>query len=140
MNEELAEQILKNVNDPGQRKLIGDLIAGKVVKYVKCMSKECKGRIIAHIMKDGRIRATTEYGLMYLLAHRPRFDGYLGFQCLCGNDSRLCEQEKGIRGIEENCLSAEDIVKVGKRLKKKKNKYDEVNGKQLIDNFLIENF
>jgi hypothetical protein len=54
---------------------------------------ECKKDI-------GKIEYAGSYGYIYLeengiLSVRPRMDGHLGFQCECGNDSRLCEAEKG---------------------------------------------
>lgn len=120
----------------GQRKSIENIISGEVIDQVIC--GEC-GRVIAEVYKDGRIEPKLDgKGKMWLLATRNRLDGYLGFQCLCGNDSRLSEQEKGVKGIELNRVTKKDIEKVLGRVSSKPSEYIMENGEQNIDNFIIK--
>jgi len=140
MRPEKAKKILETIKDPKQRKTVEGILYGIIVKNVRCMSKACKGRIVAHIYNDGSIKATTEKNkrgelLMFLRAFRHRLDGYLGFECWCGNDSRLCEAEKGVVG---RTVDKAGLEKVHDRLQRKPANYVEKNGKILIDKFLIE--
>lgn len=58
------------------------------MKRVKCLSKECNGRVIAFIDNKGRLKLPTENpDDMWLLAYVPA-PRYTGFQCKCGNDCR----------------------------------------------------
>lgn len=132
------KKILANIPDSKQRKTIAEILTGKIEKNVRCNSDECKGRIVAYIHDNGKIEPTTDKGVMWLLAYRHRLDGYLGFQCACGNDSRLSDQEKGIDGIENNSVTKKDIEQVWENLNLKPISYPNKNRKQLIDNFLLE--
>lgn len=133
------KNILGKITDPTQRKIISDILTGRIVKVVKCTSDQCKDRVVANIYSDNKVKPVVdEDGRMYLRAFRVRLDGYLGFQCWCGNDSRLCEAEKGVTGIENNSVQKEDIEEVLARLEAKPAKYLIKNGKQKIDNFIIE--
>lgn len=133
------QKLLENISDPKQKILLENIAYGKIIKQIKCMSKECKGRIVAYIYNNGDIRgATNEIGEMHLRAIRHRLDGYLGFECWCGNDSRLCKEEKGVAGIENNTIQASDIELVAERIFKTNPQYPIRDKKQLIDNFLIE--
>ena len=139
MAQQNIADFLKTIKDPKQRAQIQSILQSDVVKVVKCMSKKCKGRIVAHVMSDGTIKPITDdKGFMHLRAIRPRLDGFYGFQCWCGNDSRLCEAEKGVKGIEHNAPQKKDLEEVWNRLQKEPASYPEVNGVQDIDNFRIE--
>lgn len=138
INKKKADEILNSIPDPAQRKAIADILKGKIIKRVKCLSDKCDGRVIAHIYDDGRITATIDSGRMYLAASRKRLDGYIGFQCLCGNDSRLAEHEMGVEGIEMNAITKDDVEKVWDKLQSQPANYPIIKGKQIVDNFLIE--
>lgn len=132
-------EILDNIKDERQRQQVKNILQSNVTHFVKCMSDKCKGRIVAEIDNNGKINPTVDKdGKMYLRAIRPRLDGYYGFQCWCGNDSRLCTAEKGVKGIEHNSVTKNDIEQVYKGLQKKPVSYPEKNGIQDIDNFRIE--
>jgi hypothetical protein len=139
MRNSQANAILDNITDPKQRALIERILYKKIVKQVLCGSKECQGRIVASIDQNNKIEPTLDNkGSMWLLAYRQRLDGYWGFQCLCGNDSRLCRQEIGVKGIEENAVTKDDLDQVWINLEKKPANYPVNNGKQNIDNFIIQ--
>lgn len=147
-----VRQILDNIPDTKQRDLIANILSGKIVKEVRCLNdkpwyknengkrikiKPCNGRLIAHIYSDGKIRMAASEGKAWLRAIRYRLDGSLGFECWCGNDSRLCEAEKGVTGIEQNTVTKEDIEEVWDNLQKKPANYPISKGKQVIDGFEI---
>lgn len=139
MNHPSIRQILDNVPAGPMRNMLTDVLDGKVVKYIRCNSEECQGRIIGHIYLNGNIvPITNEKGEMFMRAFRHRLDGALGFECWCGNDSRLCDAEKGVHGIEHNAVTKADLQQVWNNLQKKSVKYEEVDGKLDIDNFVIE--
>ena len=134
-------KLLDNIKDPVQRGMIQNILMNNVVKVIRCMSSSCKGRIIGNIYSDGKIAPTVDSkdGLMYMRAYRQRLDGFLGFQCWCGNDSRLCKAEIGVSGIENNAPQKSDLEQVFNRLQNKPVYYPEKDGRQDIDNFRIEN-
>jgi len=142
-----VKTILDNISDPRQKSLIEGILTEKVVSKVQCMSKKCRGRIVAHFVKnvnDNRetpeivIKPTVnKKGVMFLLAYRPRLDGFAGFQCICGNDSRLSKAEMGVKGIENNAVTKKDLNEVFAKLTKKPATYTKVGGKLEIDNFVV---
>ena len=138
ITDDKLKTILNNIPDFNQKKMIGDLIVGRITKNVKCMSEKCNGRVVAQIYEDGKIRPSIDSGIMWLYAYRHRLDGSLGFQCMCGNDSRLAEVEKGIKGIEENSISREDIETVYTRIETTKPSYKKTGKKLEVNNFIIE--
>ena len=132
-------KILENISNKQHKGMVYNILTHKVSKVVKCRSSSCKGRIIAQIYENGSIiPVVNNKGMMFLLATRERLDGHLGFQCRCGNDSRLCEAEKGISGIENNAIQKSDIEEVWERLQKKPVNYPIKGKKQIVDKFLIE--
>lgn len=75
--------------------------------------KKCEREIGKVAVKGNVVRYLSSTGI---LSMRKRFDGEWGFQCACGNNSLLCEAEKGI--ITSDPPTAEDIKEIEKRLKK----------------------
>ena len=135
MNIDDVRRILRNTPE-AYRKTIENMITGDVEKQVIC--NDC-GRHIADIYSDGKIEPVVDAkGIMWLFAYRPRLDGYFGFQCACGNDSRLCTQEKGVRGIEKNHVTPNEVKLVLGRVKKAPVVYEEKDGVQVVDNFIIK--
>lgn len=133
------EKLLDNIPDLRMRKSLESIIKAKVSKRVKCMSPQCNGRIIGHIHEDGSVHEIVDpSGGIFLRASRHRLDGYMGFQCWCGNDSRLAKQEKGNAGIENNAVQRSDLEEIWDKVQREPSSYPEYAGKQRIDNFLIE--
>ena len=148
----VLKDMLGNVTDPKMRQVYGSIISGDVVAQVRCMSERCKGRVIAFIDSMGRVDETQpvihklkkkeapEDAPVYdsgLEGSRQRLDGVMGFRCYCGNNSVLCEEEKGI--ITPARPSQEDILEIAQRLgKRKPNMYLPNKGKTNIDGFVIE--
>lgn len=107
--------------------------------------KGCKGRVIAFIDENGKVSETEPelspegaYGIYSsgLEGSRARLDGQLGFRCYCGNNSILCEEEKGI--ISPALPSTEDLQKIADRLSRRKiNLYKPKNGETNIDGFTV---
>ncbi|MFA5937323.1 MAG: hypothetical protein WC822_05635, partial [Candidatus Paceibacterota bacterium] len=88
---------------------------------------------------EPRIDAKGKYGLYNsgLEGSRQRLDGQWGFRCYCGNNSVLCEEEKGV--ITPARPSQADLQKIAERLSHRKtNTYLPKNGKTNIDGFVIE--
>lgn len=57
-----------------------------------------------------------------IISGRPRLDGNFGWQCVCGNDDLLCEQEK--KHIENlQTPSRDDLVKLREIIKPEKPKF-----------------
>lgn len=111
--------------------------------------KGCAGRVIAHIYSDGRIEETppvesdsARFGYESgLEGSRIRFDGQRGFRCYCGNNSIMCEEEKGI--LNPNMPvppTQDDLYQIAERLSKREtpNLTPDESGKLSIDGFVIE--
>lgn len=132
-------ELLNNIPDPKLRKQVQDMHTGKIVSSVKCMSKSCKGRLIGYIYDNNTVQPVAEKGKMYMRSWRHRFDGNYGFECWCGNDSRVADSERGT-GVEHDVTfdPKKDLPVIAERLTKKPAKYIIENGKQNVDNFLIE--
>lgn len=131
-------QMLGAITDPTMKTHINRIINTEVKKNIRCTSKKCKGAIIGTIDQNGNITPTFVNGKMHMRSHRKRLDGGLGFQCWCGNDSRLATEEKGVRGIEQNAVTKDDLAQVWSNLGGKLKEYAIKNGKQDIDGFIIE--
>lgn len=117
------------------QKHVERVLTGEIEFDIVC--GDC-GRVIGEKYKDGRIEATTDgNGVMWMLAYRPRLDGFLGFQCRCGNDSRLSGYEKGVKSIEKNKVKQKDIEAVLEKVSKNPPKYKEVGGEMEVDKFII---
>lgn len=142
----VINDMLGNIKDPKARNLYGAIVAGEVYAQVKCLSKTCKGRVIAFIDRNGRVDETEpvvdpkgKYGLYKsgLEGSRQRLDGQMGFRCYCGNSSILCKEETGI--ITPARPTQEAVAKVAERLSKRTgNEYLPKNGETEIDGFIIE--
>lgn len=134
-----AHQILDNITDKNLKNRLSAILNNKIVMQVVC--GKCK-HTIADVDKDNKITPVVDTtGVMWLLAFRPRLDGEWGFQCRCGNDSRLCDAEKNIEEIEDNRLTNANtkvvLDKIHERLKTMKKVYTEVGNTKQVDNFLI---
>lgn len=78
-----------------------------------------------------------------LLASRKRLDFVMGYECICGNDSRLGEAEKGVlgRGLRNTMPHEEGMVDANLKLGKDKYKPDVSvfnDGSQRVEGFFIK--
>lgn len=123
----------------------------EVVTCTKCKSFlafECAGG-------DGMGLAPNELGKYVipigdkLLAHRVRLDEnqegerMVGYQCACGNNSKLCDAEKGLVPVGQTLvqLSPFEKFKIAEQIradKKYKPNFKRTGNKKLIDGFAVE--
>lgn len=130
------QELFRKIPDPKLRGQLSNIVNSKALKTVHCMSKECKGRMIAQILDNGQVNAVSDKsGKTYMRSSRHRFDGFMGFECWCGNDTRLAPQEKGHIGANAPDKSA--LQKVWEKVNNKPSDYPLVNGVQTIDGFQI---
>jgi len=95
----------------------------------------CNGRLIARIYDDGRVVMTASDGKAWLRSSRHRFDGQMGFQCHCGQDSLIAEAEAGIIG--QAPPSREDLGRIHEKLQVKKPNYQQYENKTFVDGFEV---
>lgn len=130
------QEMFRTIPDPRLRKQLADIMTSKAVAQVRCMSDKCKGRLIGLINQDGAVSAVAnDKGEAFLRSSRHRLDGFMGFECWCGNDSRLAKQEKGHIGAVAPSKTA--LEKVWSNVQHKPSEYPTVDGKQNIDGFEI---
>lgn len=104
--------------------------------FIHCLNEEVHGKGGKEV---GEILINDQNGVTYLgdnglLSARKRFDGNWGFECICGNDSRLAPSEKGLIG--RNRPNPAALQKIAKNLAdpkkqailKKHSNYIEVDG------------
>lgn len=133
-SEDLLGTITEPVLDKKGKPVVKDGVAK--TKEVEGVIKEgCKGRLIAYIMNTGKVQAVSEGDKTYLRSSRHRFDGFMGFECWCGNDSRLAPQEKGYIGA--NAPDKTALQKVWEKVNNKPSQYPVIKGSQKIDGFEI---
>lgn len=77
-------------------------------------------------------------GQQWLQVHRARFDGFLGFKCNCGNDSRIAAEEQGIFDYKGTVPDKDGMNEIFARVQRNKPTYPIVDGEQLIDGFIIK--
>lgn len=131
------QEMFRAIPDPKMRQQLSSIMTSNEVKSIHCTSKKCKGRVIGHVLDNGNVTALTDKsGQTFLRAWRNRLDGFLGFECWCGNDSRLAPQEKGHIGA--NAPTKSDLQKVWEKVNGKPSDYKTVKGEQNIDGFVIK--
>lgn len=93
---------------------------------------QCNTKIaIVNVSPAGKIIGyEEERGIM---AARMRLDGELGFQCMCGNDSRLAEAERGI--VKGTRPSKSDVAEIYRRMKAKPTKVSKSGSQKRCDGF-----
>jgi hypothetical protein len=105
----------------------------------------CKGEVIAYVYIDGvdaqgRIKRHVEPAVMNrkmkLRSYRKRFDGQLGFKCICGNNSIVSRQELG--HISPEPPTRDDLKAIYAKLQKDPADYPEIDGKTEVDGFTLE--
>jgi hypothetical protein len=129
------------------RKTLANVVSGKITHQVRCESDICKGEVIGYFYPDGvddngrpkyRVEPVTVDGKMKLRSVRKRLDGHYGFQCWCGQDSRLAAPEQDSIGYDGQPPTRQGLEDIYARLQKKPAHYPEVNGARDVDGFSIE--
>lgn len=129
LDDELNEVVYKS----GKRK--GEVKTHKEKGLVK---EGTNGRVIAHIMSDGNVVALKdENGFMWLRASRRRTDGELGFECWCGQDTRIAPNEDGIIKADGSQPTRDDLMQLAHNLEQNPPKYATINGERDVDGFIL---
>lgn len=129
LDEDGNEQFYKT----GARK--GEL---KTHKETVVVQQGTNGRVIAYINNDGSVTPLKdENGVMWLRSSRRRTDGEYGFECWCGQDSRIAPNEDGILKADGSQPTADDILQMAANLKQNPPKYDTIDGERDVDGFII---
>lgn len=136
MSEDVEGEIVTPVLDKKGEPVLDKEGVAKTEQVKGVIKEGCKGRVIGHILDNGKVNATTDNGKTYLRSSRHRLDGFMGFECWCGNDSRLAPQEKGYIGATAPDKTA--LEKVWEKVNKKPSNYPVEKGEQLIDGFKIK--
>lgn len=140
MNDKAIQNLIENVEDPIMKATLSNIAGGNIIKQVRCLSKTCKGAVIAHIYHDGQIIEVKNSEKSGCLSSRKRFDGYMGFQCRCGQRSILSAQEKDTVGPVMPMPTKEELQEIAKRINKNPSSYQEQDGAIEVDGFIIEDF
>lgn len=117
----------------------GDRKGEQKTKKEKVLVQEgCKGRVIAQILTDGQVIPVNQPdGRMFLRSSRRRTDGEIGFECWCGNDTRIAPNEDGILKADGSQPSKEDLLNMAAKLKQNPPKYATINGERDVDGFIL---
>lgn len=124
VSQNLMNEMIKNVADPGLRDRYAMAISGKYPKSIYCMKpqkrKHKPGKLIGYIdNRDHCIEENTQNKagefVAGLFTSRDRFDGLKGFRCHCGNSSIVCDEEADtvVPGWTPN---QKDMAKIWNRL------------------------
>lgn len=142
VNEATILQMIDKVDDPKIKNVLNNVVNGRIVTQIRCLSEVCKGKVIGHIYHDGQVievSSMNDNGVVSgVLSSRKRFDGYMGFRCACMNNSILCEAEDGI--IADRVPTKDDLAEIAESLKRNPPKYFEKNNAIEIDGFIMEKF
>lgn len=129
----VLEEMIKS-QPPSARRVLADVIKGKIVKEIRCKSKNCKGAVIGHVYANGRlVEAENKKKDSGALSFRQRYDGFIGVRCRCGNSSIIAEQEDGIVG--SHVPSKHDLENIFSNIQQKPPKHPVRAGKQIVDGF-----
>ena len=146
ISNEALHDMLKQLPD-AQARSLAHIVNGKISHQVRCLGG-CKGNVIAYLYIDGtdsrgRIKYHVEPAIapdrsMKLRSSRVRLDGQIGFECWCGQDSRIAKHEAGILSPIWIPPTRDDLVKIATRLRDDKPYYPEINGVKEVDGFQFE--
>jgi len=129
LDDRTIDDLLKHLPYKERQKYVRRL-KNKIVKQVFC---SCGDGVLAEIDSDGTIFEVDGR----LLAHKTRIDGFYGFQCLCGNDSRQSVQEVGLESFGTPNPSNVDVEEALRRVKDSPSVYPIIDGVQHVDGFRI---
>lgn len=139
VSDQIVNQMLRNLPQDQQQMMAG-ILRNEIVCEVRCNAKEhkAKNNPICHITKEGQVIPTRDSkGNMWLRASRRRTDGEYGFECWCGNDSRIAPNEMGILKANGMQPSRDDILQMAANLEKNPPKYVTIKGERPVDGFSI---
>lgn len=138
VSNQAIEEMLKNA-DPQSAAIMSNILNGKIVAKIYCLSKDCDGRLIGYVYDNGRVEAVRdEEGQMWLRATRKRLDGAVGCECWCGNDSRIAPQEAGEIDYSGSQPTKEGLQKIFDKIKKNPTIPQVVDGHVICDGFAFE--
>lgn len=140
VNDQLVNQMLRNLPQDQQSVMAG-ILRNEVTHEVHCENKKHKksNNPIGYVNKNGQVTPTkNKKGEMFLRAVRKRTDGEYGFECWCGQDSRIAPNEAGILHADGTQPSKEDLYAMAENLQKKPPKYATINGERPVDGFTIK--
>lgn len=110
----------------------------KTKKESVLVQEGCKGRVIAQLMTDGQIVPVNDpNGNMYLRSSRRRTDGEIGFECWCGNDTRVASNEDGILKADGSQPTKEDLLNMAAKLEQNPPSYATIKGERDVDGFIL---
>lgn len=141
-----------------QQRAYAHIVSGKISHQVHCDSDICQGEVVAYIYVDGadakgkiqyRVEPVIKDNIsltpgrsqpatMKLRSSRLRLDGQYGFECSCGNDSRLAEHERASIGYDGKPPTRQGLEDIYTQLKKRPTNYPEIDGVRHVDGFRIE--
>lgn len=139
VSDQLVNQMLRNL-PKDQQQIMAGILRNEVVYEVRCNATEHKKKNnpICHITKDGQVIPTRDSkGDIWLRASRKRTDGEIGFECWCGNDSRIAPNEMGILQANGSQPTREDLYQMAANLEKNPPKYVTIKGERPVDGFSI---
>jgi len=138
VSDAMINTMINSIPDKKQRDQMKKMLFNKVTHKVLCMSEECEGRHIANINNDGSVSLVASEGKSWLRASRNRLDSAMGFQCWCGNDSRLSKQEMLVPEMNQSAVDKNVVRRVLALVNDDPSNYPVVNGSQSVDGFVIE--
>ncbi len=104
-------------------------------KRYRITCNDCKGFSLIDIQESNLNRYIIWVDVREVISGRPRLDGYFGWQCKCGNNSLLSDQEDRLIKDKQN-PSPKDIIEVTRNLVLPK--VVEKDRSVLVDGFLLE--
>lgn len=150
VTDEHIQEMLQAIPDQDTREHYERIVNGVISHELRCNSKLCKGRVIAHLYVDGQWVGDVEEKIVKkgtpikgtfpvysrLETYRIRFDGQTGFKCGCGNSSILAAAEDGV--ISGTPPSKNDLRKIYGNMQEKPGDYAEAaDGSITVDGFTI---
>lgn len=139
--------LVRSIKDRDLKRQLKDIVTQRLLYKVYCNSKKCKGTLIFNIyLRNGHQIPEEQVSItQYEVRARKRFDNEWGFKCgKCGNDSIMCQEEKGIlpTGPSPNHPSLtptpDHIKQIQENLANRTAPYQEKNGKKEVDGFVLE--
>ena len=138
VSDQLVNQMLRNLPQD-QQNIMAGILTNEFTHEVHCLNADHpkEKSLIGYITQNGQVVAVKDdEQLMWLRASRKRTDGEFGFECWCGQDSRLAANELGILGADQP--SKEDLYAMAANLEKNPPQFVTINGERPVDGFNIK--
>jgi hypothetical protein len=141
VSDQLVNQMLRNLPQE-QQGIMAGILTNEYTHEVLCLGEDHpkSDRLIAYITQNLQVvplkHEVDGQPHMYLRASRRRTDGEFGFECWCGQDSRLAANEQGILGADQP--SKEDLYAMAANLEQNPPQYATMNGERPVDGFNIK--